>query len=181
MLILLRVRLSSEKIRQSATFPIPNLRECIANLWTNPAVVPTFIHVRLEWKRKYLPTSWCIGNYKDLLNSKRYRILNFYLKRLKRENKNFKIYSELCTSCEATLLGQSKVIWPVGPFNLLLDLPKWMSVSGKWTKSCFFSVLSTEPRWKRSDQIKIYIKKLYCMFCMHWPKITLMVLAFAVP
>jgi|688.fasta_scaffold1799375_1 hypothetical protein len=66
MLILLRVWLSNEKIRQSVTRPL-KLRESVhtVDLETKPAVVPAFIQFRLEFgetvKQNTLPTTQGIG------------------------------------------------------------------------------------------------------------------------
>jgi hypothetical protein len=66
-LIYFRVRLSNEKIRQSASLPTLESSEELTDLLAKRAVVPTFILFGLEFgEHLYLPAFQAIGNKKDL-------------------------------------------------------------------------------------------------------------------
>jgi hypothetical protein len=68
MLNLFKVRLSNEKIRQSAALAaLQGSKELTADLESKPAIVPAFIPFGLEFREHlYLPTSQAIGYQKDL-------------------------------------------------------------------------------------------------------------------
>ncbi len=64
MLVLFRVRLSNEKIRQNAALPdLQSSEELKADLLTKPAVISVFTLFGLEFgETEYLPTSQAIGD-----------------------------------------------------------------------------------------------------------------------